>query len=172
MRPKLKKAKAALAKRRRVPPIPPGYHSVTPYLAIRGAAKALEFYKRAFRAKEVLRMPMPDGKVAHAEMKIGDSHVMVADEFPDMDFSGPQSRGGTTVWLYVYVPDVDATVKRAVAAGAKPLRPVEDQFYGDRSGSIEDPFGHVWHFATHKEDLKPAELRRRAAEAMKKGRGS
>lgn len=164
-----KKAKAAPKKKAagKVPPIPKGYHSVTAYLGIRGAAEALEYYKKAFGAKELLRMPMDDGKLGHAEVRIGDSHVMLADEFPDMGFLGPQSRGGTTVQLHLYVKDVDATVERAVAAGGKLKRPVADQFYGDRAGTVEDPFGHVWYVATHKEELTPAEIRRRS-EAMKK----
>ena len=169
-----KKAKARPKKKapaKKVQPIPAGYHSVTAYLSIREAGKALDFYKRAFGAKELLRMQGPDGKVGHAEIKIGDSHVMLADEFPNMGFLGPQSRGGTTVQLHLYVKGVDATVEKALAAGGKLKRPVENQFYGDRAGTIEDPFGHVWYIATHKEDLSPAELRRRSEEAMKKMAG-
>jgi PhnB protein len=166
-----KKAKARPKRKpaaKKVRPIPAGYHSVTAYLSVQNAGAALDFYKRAFGAKELLRMPMPDGKVAHAEIKIGDSHVMLADEFPNMGFLGPQSRGGTTVQLHLYVNDVDATVGKALAAGAKLKRPVENQFYGDRAGTVEDPFGHVWYVATHKEDLSPAEIKRRSEEAMKK----
>ncbi|TMH70155.1 MAG: VOC family protein [Betaproteobacteria bacterium] len=165
-----KKAKARPKKKvqAKVAPIPAGYHSVTPYLCIRGAVQALEFYKKAFGAKELMRMAGPDGKLGHAEIKIGDSHVMMADEFPGMGFLGPQSRGGTTVMLHVYVKNVDATVAQATAAGAMLKRPIKDEFYGDRSGAVEDPFGHLWHIATHKEDLSPAELRRRSDEAMKK----
>jgi len=161
-----KKAKARPKKK--VAPIPKGYHSVTPYLCIRGTAQALEFYKKAFGAKEVLRMQGPDGKVGHAEIRIGDSHVMMADEFPKMGFLGPQSRGGSTVMLHLYVKDVDATVAQATAAGAALKRPIKDEFYGDRSGAVEDPFGHLWNISTHKEDVPPAELRRRSEEAMKK----
>jgi PhnB protein len=161
-----KKAKAR--PKQKVAPIPAGFHSVTAYLSIRDAGKALDFYKRAFGAKELLRMAGPDGKIGHAEIKLGDSRVMLADEFPSMGFLGPQSRGGTTVMLHLYVKDVDATVVKATAAGATIKRPIKDEFYGDRTGTIEDPFGHVWYVATHKEDLSPAEIRRRSVEAMKK----
>jgi PhnB protein len=170
-----KKAKARPKKKaapKKAAPIPAGYHSVTAYLSIRDAARALDFYKKAFGAKLLVHMPMPDGKVGHAEIRIGDSHVMLADEFPAMGFLGPQSRGGTTVQLHLYVRDVDATVAQALAAGGKLKRPVEDQFYGDRTGTVEDPFGHVWYVATHKEDLSPAEIGRRSEEAMKKMAGS
>jgi PhnB protein len=171
----MKKAKAktkpAPKKNKKVAPIPAGYHAVTPYLSISGAAQALEFYKKAFGAKEVMRMPGPDGKLGHAEISIGGSRIMLADEYPAMSFLSPQSRGGTTVSIYIYVKDVDATVERAVAAGAKLLRPVADQFYGDRTGALEDPFGHMWHVATHKEDLSKAELRKRAEQAMAKAGG-
>ena len=167
-----KKAKARPKKKvqaaKKVAPIPAGYHSVTAYLSIRDAGRALEYYKSALGAKELLRMQGPDGEVGHAEIKIGDSHVMMADEMPNLGFLGPQSRGGTTVQLMIYVKDVDATVDKAVAAGGKLKRAVQDQFYGDRSGTIEDPFGHVWTIATHVEDVPPAEMRRRSEEAMKK----
>jgi len=146
-----------------VKPIPDGYHVVTPYLSIKGAASAIDFYKQAFGAKEIMRVPMPGGNIGHAEIAIGDSRIMLADEFPDMNFRGPKSIGGSPVHLHVYVEDVDARFDQAVKAGAKVLRPVADQFYGDRSGSLEDPFGHVWHLATHKEDVSPAETARRAA---------
>jgi PhnB protein len=149
--------------------IPEGYHSITPYLAIAGAADAIAFYKKAFGATEVMRMAAPGGKVGHAEVEIGGSRIMLSDEYPDMGFRGPKAIGGSPVGLHLYVEDVDAVTRQAVAAGAKELRPVKDQFYGDRTGSIEDPFGHVWHIATHKEDLSPDELKRRAAEAMKQG---
>jgi PhnB protein len=151
-----------------VKPIPEGYHTLTPYLSIRGAADAIEFYKKAFGATEVMRMAQPDGRIGHAELRIGDSLVMLADEFPEMDFRSPRSIGGTSVMLHLYVEDVDTAIGRAVAAGAKVLRPVQDQFYGDRSGSVADPYGHVWHVATHKEDLSPEEIGRRAA-AQHKG---
>jgi len=162
-----KKAKAR-AKPKKVPPIPKGYHAVTAYLSVQNAAQALDFYKRAFGAKELLRMPMPDGKVGHAEIKVGDSHVMLADEMPNMGFVSPPSRGGTTVQLHLYVRDVDATVRQAVAAGGKLTRPIEDKFYGDRAGTIEDPYGHVWYIATHKEDVAPKEIKRRMDEMARK----
>jgi PhnB protein len=154
-----------------VKPIPDGYHTVTPYLVVKGAASAIDFYKKAFGATELMRMASPDGRVGHAEIRIGDSRIMLSDEYPEMQFVSPQSRGGTTVHLHVYMKNVDAVVERAVAAGAKLLRPVQDQFYGDRTGSVEDPFGHMWHLATHKEDLSKAELRKRAEKAMAGGSG-
>ena len=153
---------------KKVKPVPAGYHAVTPYLSLAGAAEALAFYKRAFGATEVMRMPGPGGTIGHAEISIGDSRIMVADEFPDMDFLGPRARGGSAVHLHLYVEDVDAVVARAVAAGGTMKRAVQDQFYGDRTGTVEDPFGHIWHIATHKEDLSPEELARRADQAMKK----
>jgi PhnB protein len=146
-----------------VKPVPDGYHTVTPYLSIMGAAAAIDFYRRAFGATEVMRLPQPDGRIGHAELTIGDSRIMLADEFPEMDFKGPQAFGGSPVHLHLYVRDVDAVVRQAVAAGAAVVRPVQDQFYGDRTGSVRDPYGHVWHVATHKEDVPPDELRRRAA---------
>ena len=146
-----------------VKPIPRGYHAVTPYLSVKGAATAIAFYKKAFAAKEIMRMPAPGGTIGHAEIQIADSHIMLADEFPDMNFRGPKSFGGTSVHIHLYVQDVDRVVKKAVAAGAKVLRPVTDQFYGDRIGFLEDPFGHVWHVATHKEDVPLKELKMRAA---------
>jgi PhnB protein len=144
-----------------VKPIPDGYHSVTPYLTIKGAADAIEFYKDAFGATERMRMPGPDGKVAHAEVQIGDSVVMLADESVEMGGRGPLSIGGSPVTIMVYVEDVDATVARAVAAGATLTHPVSDKFYGDRSGGLQDPFGHKWHLATHTEDVSPEEMGRR-----------
>jgi len=152
----------------KVKPIPDGYHTLTPYLSIRGAANAMEFYKKAFGASERMRMTQPDGRIGHAELQIGDSCVMLADEFPDMDFRGPHSVGGSPVHLHLYVEDVDAVVAQAVGAGAKVVRAVQDQFYGDRSGTIADPYGHVWHVATHKEDLSEEEIHQRAA-AQRKG---
>ncbi|HYL24290.1 MAG TPA: VOC family protein [Burkholderiales bacterium] len=164
-----KKSKAgAKRKAKKVRPIPKGYHAVTAYLSVQNAAQALDYYKRAFGAKELVRMPMPDGKVGHAEIKLGDSHVMLADEMPNMGFLSPQSRGGTTVQLHLYVPDVDATVQRALAAGGKLTRPIEDKFYGDRAGTLEDPYGHVWYIATHKEDVPPKEMKRRMDEMARK----
>lgn len=149
-----------------VRPIPEGYRSVTPYLHLQGAADAIDFYKRAFRATEVMRMTQPDGRVGHAELMIGDSMVMLADESPEMGIKGPRSIGGTPVTIHIYVEDVDATVDRAVAGGAKVLRPIENQFYGDRSGQIEDPYGHKWGVATHVEDVPPEEMEKRAKAAF------
>lgn len=148
-----------------VKPIPDGYHTVTPYLVVKGAARAIEFYTKAFGAKERFRMPLPDGRIAHAEIELGDSCVMLADE--QEEFRGPESFGGTPVTIMIYVEDVDATVKRAVDAGATLTRPVENQFYGDRAGGITDPFGHVWHVATHVEDVPPDEMERRAKAAQR-----
>jgi PhnB protein len=156
---------------RKVNFMPTGYHTVTPYLACGDAAGAIEFYKKAFAATEVIRIPGPGGKIGHAEVKIGDSPVMLTDEYAEMNFLGPRRRGGTTVHIHLYVKDVDALVGRAVAAGAKLLRPVKDQFYGDRTGSLEDPYGHVWHIATHKEDLSMAEMKRRGEKAAKAAGG-
>ena len=142
--------------------IPDGYHTATPYLIVNGGARAIEFYKQVFGATELLRMPAPGGKLGHAEIKIGDSNIMLADEFPEMDARGPQAIGGTPVSLMLYFEDCDAVTTRAVASGAKVLRPVQDQFYGDRSGTVLDPFGHKWTIATHKEDLSAEEIRKRA----------
>jgi len=147
-------------------PIPEGYHNVTPYLIVSDAAGAIEFYKTAFGATELMRMAAPGGKVGHAEIRIGDSRIMLADEFPDMGARGPKALGGSPVSLHLYVEDVDGVARQAVAAGAKEVRPIKDQFYGDRSGTFEDPYGHVWHVSTHKEDVPEGELKRRAAEAM------
>ena len=152
-----------------VKPIPEGYHAVTPYLIVKGAAKAIEFYKQAFNATELLRMPGPDGRIMHAELKLGDSVVMLADEAPGMGYRAPGPDGGAAVSLYLYVPDVDVTVDRAVAAGGKVTRPVADQMYGDRNGTLVDPFGHVWSVGTHKEDVSVEEMKvRMAAMAQKK----
>lgn len=150
----------------KVKSVPEGYHNVTPYLCIQGAAQAIEFYKKAFGAVEVMRMPQPDGKIGHAEIKFGDSHVMLADECPEMGFRSPKAIGGSPIGLMLYVDSVDVTVEKAVAAGAKLLKPVENQFYGDRSGRIEDPFGYAWYVSTHVEDVPPDELKRRAAAWM------
>jgi PhnB protein len=146
-----------------VKPIPDGYHSVTPYLIVNGGHSALEFYKKVFGATEVGRFDGPGGKLAHAEMKIGDSIVMLSDEFGEMGFRGPQSIGGSPVGIMLYVDDCDQMFNRAVAAGSTVKKPLEDQFYGDRSGTLVDPFGHVWTIATHKEDVSPEELQRRMA---------
>ncbi len=155
------KAKARpRAKARKVAPVPKGYHSVTPYLSVRGAAAAIEFYKKAFGAKEKLRMP--DGeRIAHAEIVVDGSHIMLADEYPERGFSAPQPGDKSPVGIMLYIKDVDAAAARAVDAGATLERPVEDQFYGDRLGSILDPFGHRWYIATHVEDVSEKEVMRR-----------
>jgi PhnB protein len=147
-----------------VKPIPEGYHSVTPYLIIKGAADAIEFYKKAFGATELFRMEN-GGKVGHAEIKIGDSPIMLSDEHPEMGYTSPTTLGGTPISIMIYVDDVDTIFKQAIAAGGEQQKPVQDQFYGDRSGSLKDPFGHVWHVATHKEDVAPEEMEKRMAAA-------
>ena len=150
-----------------VKPKPDGYHTATPYLIIQGAAKAIEFYKQAFGATELMRLDGPDGKIGHAEIKIGDSPIMLADEHPEMGYRGPQSLGGTPVSLMLYVEGVDAMVAQAVALGATLQRPIQNQFYGDRSGTLTDPFGHVWTIATHVEDVSPEEIDVRMEAMMK-----
>ncbi len=150
----------------KVPFQAPDYHTVTPVIAIKGAAAALDFYKRAFNATELYRMKMPDGTVMHAEIKIGDSRIMISDEFPDWGVLSPKTVGGAPTTLYIYFEDVDAMTKQAIAAGAKELQPVMDQFWGDRSGKIEDPFGYRWGLATHIEDVSPEEIDRRGKECM------
>jgi len=150
----------------KVKPIPDGYHSITPYLSIKGASDAIAFYKKAFGAEEIVRMPMPDGRVGHAELQIGDSRLMLADEMPEMGDAvakSPRTLGGSTTGICLYVPDVDALFKRAVDAGATARRPLSDQFYGDRSAVVEDPFGHIWTLATHVEDVSPEEMKKRMA---------
>jgi PhnB protein len=147
-------------------PIPEGFHSVTPYLCVRDAARAIEFYKEAFGATEIVRLDAPGGKIGHAEIKIGDSIIMLADEFPEINFRSPQTVGGPSSHFMIYVEDVDASVERAVAAGAKLTRPVKDEFYGDRTGGVEDPFGHAWYIATHIEDLSLEEIKRRGDAEM------
>ena len=149
--------------------IPEGYRRVTPYLIVDGAAAAIDFYTSVFGASERMRMDAPEGKVGHAELEIGDSVIMLADEHPEMNARGPRSIGGTPVSLHMYVEDADGVYERAVEAGAKAVRPVEDQFYGDRLGSFEDPFGHHWHVATHVEDVSPDEMSKRMAEAAPGG---
>jgi PhnB protein len=144
-----------------VKPIPDGYHSVTPYLVIKGAAEALEFYKSVFGATELMRFDGPNGTLAHAEIKIGNSPLMISDEWPDMGFRGPKSIGGSPVGIMIYVEDADAMFAKAVAAGGTVTKPLQDQFYGDRSGSITDPWGHMWTIATHVEDVTPEEIERR-----------
>jgi PhnB protein len=145
-----------------VHPIPEGYHSITPYLVVDGAAAAIDWYKRALGATEILRMPMGD-RIGHAEIRIGDSVVMLSDEWPDMNLLGPKKRGGVTSSLMIYLPDVDAAFARAIEAGATEERPVADQFYGDRTGTLVDPFGHRWMISTHVEDVTPEEMDRRMA---------
>jgi PhnB protein len=152
-----------------VKPIPDEYPQVMPYLIVDGATAAIEFYCSVLGATERLRMSGPDDKVGHAELEIGKSVILLADEFPEMDARGPKSVGGTPVTLHVYVEDVDSVFDRAVQAGAKALRPVEDRFYGDRAGQFEDPFGHRWDVATHVEDVPPDEMAMRAAAAMSEG---
>jgi PhnB protein len=150
-------------------PIPDGYHAVSPYLIVSDGAAAIAFYRNAFAAKERMRLVRPDGKLGHAELEIGDSLVMLADESPRHGALSPRSIGGTPVSLHLYVTDVDAVFARAVAAGATELHPVADQFYGDRNGTFADPFGHRWHIATHIEDVAPEEIDRRAAAAATTG---
>ena len=153
-----------------VKPIPEGYHSLTPYLVVDGGAQALDYYKKAFGATELFRMEHA-GKIAHAEMKIGDSPFMLSDEHPEMGYKGPKSIGGSAVGLMIYVDDCDAVFKQAIDAGATEKKAIQDQFYGDRSGTLEDPFGHIWTVATHKEDVSPEEIDKRLA-AMAAGGGN
>ena len=149
-----------------VNPIPDEYPRVMPYLIVDGAVAAIDFYTSVFGATERIRMPGPNGRIGHAELQIGDSVIMLADENPEMGIHGPKTIGGTPVTLHVYVEDSDAAFERALNTGAKSLRPVENQFYGDRSGQFEDPFGHKWNVATHIEDVPPDEMEKRAAAAM------
>jgi PhnB protein len=149
-----------------VKPIPDGYPRVTPYLYVDDGARAIDFYKDVFGATERMRMDAPGGRIGHAELAIGESMIMLADEMPDMGALGPKAVGGTPMSIMVYVEDSDAAFERALKGGAKELRPMQDQFYGDRSGQFEDPFGHRWHVATHIEDVPPEEMSRRAAQAM------
>jgi PhnB protein len=154
-----------------VRPVPEGFHRVTPYLVIRDATRAIEFYKKAFGAVELMRLEGPGGTTAHAEVRIGDSIIMLGEELPEMGFRSPQTLGGTPVSLMVYVENCDAFAARAVAAGIGIKRPIQDQFYGDRSGQFEDPFGHVWTVATHKEDVSMEEMQRRMAAMAQHGVG-
>jgi PhnB protein len=147
----------------KVKPIPEGYAAPTPYLIVNAAAAAIDFYKKAFGAKEVMRMPGPDGKIGHADLLIGGGHVMLADESPEMGHRGPRSFGGSPVSLVLYVEDVDGVVKQAVGAGATLTRPVKNEFYGDRTGGLTDPFGHIWYVMTHVEDVSNEEMEKRAA---------
>ena len=160
------KKKAAPKTAKKVSPVPKGYHTVTPYLVFRGAAQAIEFYKKAFGAKELLRMPAPDGSVAHAELQIGDSRVMVGDENPDQGARAPQTIGGTCVHIFMYVPNVDKLFAQATGAGATAEMPPTDMFWGDRYCKLQDPFGHKWNLATHTEDLSEKEMARRAQAAF------
>lgn len=146
-----------------VRPVPEGHEAITPYLHVRGAAEAIAFYVKVFGARELYRMAEPGGRIGHAELRFGGGMLMLADEHPEVGALSPESVGGSPLLLVVYVEDVDATVKRALEAGARLARPVEDQFYGDRAGSVTDPFGHVWWIATNREDVPPVELERRAA---------
>ena len=148
-------------------PMPDGFHVITPYLIVKGAADAIEYYKNAFGATELMRLPQPDGRVGHAELKIGDSVFMLADEFPEMKIVGPATLGNTSVGLLLHVENADAVFEKAVSLGAKVKKPMADQFYGDRSGTIEDPFGHKWTIAHHVEDVSPEEMKRRATAAKK-----
>ena len=150
-----------------VKPIPDGYHAITACFAVSDAAKAIEFYKKAFGAQEVFRMEAPGNKVAHAELQIGDSKIMISDEFMEMGAKSAKTMGGTPVGFYLYVTDCDAMAKQAVAAGAKELMPLQNMFYGDRTGRYEDPFGMIWHISTHIEDPTMEQIRERAAAAMK-----
>src|SRR5882724_4992980 len=150
----------------KVKSIPEGYHSVTPYLIVDDAAAAIDFYKTAFGATERMRFPAPGGRIGHAEIAIGDCFIMLADEYPQMGARSPHTIGGSPVTIHLYVENVDAVVDRALTAGAKLQRPVADMFYGDRAGSVTDPFGHSWHLATHIEDVPPDEMRRRAETVM------
>ena len=151
--------------------IPEGYRSITPYLFVKDAAKAIEFYKNVFGASERMRMPTPDGKILHAELQIGDSVIMLTDENPKMGATGPQTLGGTSISIHAYFENVDEVAQKAVEAGAKLIRPVKNQFYGDRTGTLIDPFGHMWSVATHVEDVSPEEMQKRAAAAMSQAAG-
>ena len=162
------KSKPQAGAKPKVKPIPDGNHTVTPYLIVDGAARAIDYYEKAFLAKTIARLPGPGGKVMHAEVQIGNSRVMLADEAPEMGAKSPKSYGGSPVTIGLYVPDVDAVVTRALKAGGTLKRPVENQFYGDRAGSVTDPFGHVWHVSTHVEDVPHEEMQRRMAKLFAK----
>jgi PhnB protein len=155
-----------------VKPVPEGYHNVTPYLFVRRAASAIDFYKSIFGATEIMRMPGSNGKIMHAELRIGDSIVMLADENPQTGVMSPQTIGGFSVGMHLYVENVDQVIQKAVESGAKLLRPIKNQFYGDRSGSVLDPFGHMWSVATHVEDVSPEEMRKRMTAAVGQAAGS
>jgi PhnB protein len=155
-----------------VKPVPEGYHNVTPYLFVRSAASAIDFYKNIFGATEIMRMPGSNGKIMHAELRIGDSIVMLADENPQTGVMSPQTIGGFSVGMHLYVESVDQEIQKAVESGAKLLRPIKNQFYGDRSGTVLDPFGHMWSVATHVEDVSPEEMRKRMTAAVGQAAGS
>jgi PhnB protein len=160
---KVVKKVASKRKSKKASAIPKGYHSITPYLIVSDGAQAIEFYKKAFGAKEMMRMEKPDGKIGHAELKIGDARMMLADVCPEMGAHSPEKLGGSPVGIHLYIKDVDMVVERAVKAGAKLERAVENMFYGDRSGALEDPYGHKWYVSTHIEDVSPSQIRKRAA---------
>jgi uncharacterized glyoxalase superfamily protein PhnB len=162
---------AAKPAKKRVSPVPRGYHTVTPAITVKGAAEAIDFYRRALGARERMRMASPDGKIMRAELQIGDSVIFLGDECPDVGGRSPLTLGGATGSLHIYVPSVDAAVRRAVEAGARVTMPVADMFWGDRYGKVTDPFGHEWGLATHTEDLTPAQQKKRAAEFMKQQAG-
>lgn len=164
-----KSAKKAVKTTKRVSPIPRGFHTVTPHLVCRNAAGAIEFYKKAFGARELSRMPMPGGGLAHAELQIGDSRLMLADEMPEMDATAPETIGGSAVHIFLYLKNVDAVFNQAVRAGAKATMPPTDMFWGDRYAKLTDPFGHKWSMATHIEDMSVKEMIRRGDEAFKQG---
>jgi PhnB protein len=150
----------------KVKPIPDGYHSVTPYLFIKGAADAIDYYTKVFGAKERMRMPGPNGRVIHAELQIGDSVIMLADENLEIGAKSPKTLGGASSSLHIYLENVDKIAEKAVSSGAKLVRPIKDEFYGDRAGTIVDPFGHMWSIATHVEDVSPEEMKKRMSKAM------
>jgi PhnB protein len=163
--------RAAKPRQAAVKAIPDGYHSATPYLIVKGGSAAIDFYRRAFGATELMRFADPSGKVGHAELKVGDSVIMLADEVPEMGFKSPKTLGGTGGSIMLYVKDVDAVFARAIAVGARELQPVTDKFYGDRSGMLEDPFGHQWSISTHTEDVAPQEMEARMAAFAKQQAG-
>lgn len=165
---KSKRKAKSTRKSQKVSAMPKGYNNITPYLILGNAAKAIDFYKKIFGAKEVMRLEQPDGRVGHAELKIGDTKIMLADEYPEMDARGPQAYGGSPIHIHLYVKNVDDTIDRAVAQGAKVARPVANMFYGDRSGTIIDPYGHKWYVSTHVENVSNAELKKRAAAMFNK----
>lgn len=165
---KIKTKARAVKRKKKVSAVPKGYHNITPYLIVNPAAKAIHFYKTVFDAKEKMRMEHPGGKVGHAELKIGDAKIMLADEYPEMDVYSPKKYGGTSVIIHLYVKNVDTTIDKAISAGATLIRPIENMFYGDRSGTVIDPYGHKWDISTHIEDVSPAKMKKRVAELFSK----